>query len=330
MNSEAISAVSRTSRNKREPTREARVSLPTEASVWRAADHGWRQLYGSFPESGFSLEWHDFEIREPWQSARSFRTESLELCLNLSGQSSISSEGGIAVFEPATLAFYVAGKKPLRATREGGQHHRFVTVRFSQRFLRAELASCDGALHPLVEDFMGSCRGRPRIGEVRPLTATQEYQAGQLPHPPVPQAARGLWYRARVLELMASCFFERHEEELFCDRQKRLARERTERVTALLRKHLAEPLSLEALGREVGCSPFHLSRTFSREMGMSLPQYLRKLRMERAAELLRGGKYNVTEAALEVGYSSLSHFSQAFCQETGCCPGLYPLFRDRT
>jgi AraC-like DNA-binding protein len=28
---------------------------------------------------------------------------------------------------------------------------------------------------------------------------------------------------------------------------------------------------------------------------------------------------------MEVGYSSLSHFSQAFHDEFGCCPGLYPL-----
>jgi AraC-like DNA-binding protein len=33
----------------------------------------------------------------------------------------------------------------------------------------------------------------------------------------------------------------------------------------------------------------------------------------------------VTEAALEVGYSSLSHFSATFHQIFGCCPGLYPL-----
>jgi len=58
---------------------------------------------------------------------------------------------------------------------------------------------------------------------------------------------------------------------------------------------------------------------------MTIPQYLRKLRMERAAGLLRTGKYNVTEAAMEVGYSSLSHFSQAFCQVMGCCPALYPI-----
>ena len=57
---------------------------------------------------------------------------------------------------------------------------------------------------------------------------------------------------------------------------------------------------------------------------MTIPRSLRKLRMERAAKLLQSGKYNVMEAAIEVGYSSLSHFSQSFCQTMGCCPGLYP------
>jgi AraC-like DNA-binding protein len=47
--------------------------------------------------------------------------------------------------------------------------------------------------------------------------------------------------------------------------------------------------------------------------------------MERAAELLRTGKCNVTEAAFEVGYSSLSHFSATFHETFGCCPGLYPV-----
>lgn len=42
-------------------------------------------------------------------------------------------------------------------------------------------------------------------------------------------------------------------------------------------------------------------------------------------ELLRTGHCNVTEAALEVGYNSLSHFSTAFREQFRCCPGLYPL-----
>ena len=60
------------------------------------------------------------------------------------------------------------------------------------------------------------------------------------------------------------------------------------------------------------------------EFGLSymLP---RAVGAQRAAELLRTGKFNVTETAPEVGYSSLSHFSQAFHETFGCCPGLYPL-----
>ena len=63
-------------------------------------------------------------------------------------------------------------------------------------------------------------------------------------------------------------------------------------------------------------------------MGITIAQYLRKLRMEKAAELLKSGGFNVTQAALEVGYSSPSHFSQAFHEAYGCCPGLYGIAPD--
>ena len=59
-------------------------------------------------------------------------------------------------------------------------------------------------------------------------------------------------------------------------------------------------------------------------MFFSISQYLRELRMERAAALLREGRLNVLQVALEVGYSSPSHFSAAFHETFGCCPGLYP------
>jgi AraC-like DNA-binding protein len=68
-----------------------------------------------------------------------------------------------------------------------------------------------------------------------------------------------------------------------------------------------------------------LSRIFTQEMGKTISAHLRDLRMERAAALLREGRLNVTQTALEVGYSSLSHFSSAFHGAFGCCPGLYPL-----
>ena len=96
-------------------------------------------------------------------------------------------------------------------------------------------------------------------------------------------------------------------------------------IQGLIRSDQQRVEALEQLGKEVGCSAFYLSRTFSQETGSTIPQYLQRLRMDRAAELLRSGEYNVTEAALEVGYSSFSHFSLAFRQTHGCCPGLFPV-----
>lgn len=308
------------------PARKPRSSSLSEALVRQEIPGGWRQVYGSLGNAGVSIECHDFEAGSSFEWSRSFRPGCLELCLNLAGHGWIRGDGKGMDFGPRTAGFYVAGKGGLKAGRDSGQQHRFVAVEFSARFLDDKLAQCDGALHPLVERFIrgGACRAA--IGGSHRLTIEQERSAAQLAHPPVAQAARSLWYQSKVLELVTEFFFERQDEsELFCDRQKRLARERVDRVIAVLRGRLAQPPNLGGISREVGCSPFHLSRTFSQEMGMTIPQYLRKLRMEHAGDLLRSGKYNVTEAALEVGYSSLSHFSQAFCQTMGCCPGLYPL-----
>jgi len=301
------------------------ASLLREATVWQPVTDGWRQLYGGFYDLGVSLEWQEFELPQPFEWSRSFHPDSLELCLNLAGHGSIRCGEGAMDFDPLTAGFYAPGQQRLLAWRDSNQRHRFVTIEFSPRFLREHLASCDGALHPLVEGFVSGDPSRAGLGETHRLTAAQEQRTAWLLNPPVFQGARPIWYQIQVLELMAEFFFERRrDDELFCERQKRLARERTDRVVALLRKNLVEPPSLEEIGREAGCSPFHLSRTFSAETGMTIPQYLRKLRMELAAELLQSGKYNVTEAAMAVGYSSLSHFSQSFCQTMGCCPGLYP------
>ena len=56
---------------------------------------------------------------------------------------------------------------------------------------------------------------------------------------------------------------------------------------------------------------------------MTISQYVRKLRIETAAELIVSGQCNVSEAAVEVGYQSLSHFSKAFQQVKGCLPSKY-------
>ena len=292
------------------------------------AQNGRRLIYGGLPDAGVGIELHEFEALQDFSWSNHFHAKTGEICLNLAGKGTIHHGGSTMEFEPLTAGFYAPGKGALQALRQGGQQHLFITITFTFAFLRQLLAPCDGALHPLAQEFLQS-RGRwSGTANVCRLTSEQERLAAQLRQPPpVFQGARELWYRGKVLELLSHFFFAQaqQEDELFCDRQKRVARERVERVVAILRRDLANPPDLLQLGREVGCSSFYLSRTFSSEMACTIPQFLRKIRMEKAAELLKSGKYNVTEAALEVGYSSLSHFSQAFCQIMGCCPGLFPL-----
>jgi AraC-like DNA-binding protein len=146
-----------------------------------------------------------------------------------------------------------------------------------------------------------------------------------LKHCPVFNPAQEMWFRSKALELAAHVFFRPATGELLCTRTQRLARERIEKARWILKERMQEPPSLNELAQAVNCSPFYLSRQFTRECGQTMQQFIREVRMERAAELLRAGKCNVTEAALEVGYNSLSHFSSTFRETFGCCPGLYPL-----
>ncbi|MBI2929086.1 MAG: helix-turn-helix transcriptional regulator [Verrucomicrobia bacterium] len=317
------------------PQKVERNDLPTnrqggiafsEAEAWRDVGSGWQPLFASFRGAGFSIEWHDFFAKRELDWGASFHPDCVELCLNLDGQGFVESRGHRTEFTPDTAGFYHRKDEALTAKRFANQQHRFLTVEFSCPFLAKHLAGMETMLHPLVYAAVKSCSCQLVSGSTVRLTAGQQQIIGTLRHPPVYAQAQPLWYQCKALELAVTFLVQpAPEQELFCTRQQRLAQERVEQVIFLLKQHLAEPPSLEELGRKIGCSHFYLSRIFSVQTGKTITQYLRQLRMDRAAELLRAGEHNVTEAALEVGYNSLSHFSAAFHETFGCCPGLYPL-----
>jgi AraC-like DNA-binding protein len=296
-----------------------------EAVAWREVPKGWRQLWGDFDRLGVALQWHDFRTERPLDWGLSFRPRSLEFCLNVAGRGAV---GDRADYVPNSAGYYAVADEPLSASRQAGDRHQFVTVEFSNRRLQEQLAECEGELDPQMRAAIFPKKERAIVSSARAMTAEQHQVVASLLQPPVSKPAQSLWYQSKALELMSHFLFAPKHPEFFCMRQKRVARDRVERTKQLLAGDLANPPTLETLGREVGCSPFYLSRSFSREVGLTIPQYLRKLRMERAAELLRSGRYNVTEAATEVGYASLSHFSKAFCETIGCCPVLYPMAKN--
>jgi AraC-like DNA-binding protein len=284
----------------------------------------WRQLAGGMTATGFSFEYHEWEAGPAVDWSSSFHPQSVEICLNLEGSGWVSDGEDRMEFQGETAGFFGCNGANLSATRESNQRHRFLSVEFSVDFLKRHLQAQARELHPLVRRCVESKVGALGISGVNPINHRQRDLLRALLHPPVLKAAQGLWYEGKALEFAAEFLFATEEEPL-CTRARRVAQERVAKARQILSEDLENPPSLEELGRQVGCSHFYLSRTFTQETGMTISQWLRRARLEHAAELLRSGACNVTEASLRVGYSSLSHFSQAFHEMYGCCPGLYPV-----
>ena len=313
-------------RSRQNPLASEPVCPPfAEALAWKAIGPGWRPLFGSFHDLGFSFEWHEFTAKEELDWSRSFHPGSVELCLNLDGTGVLSDGQRTVELPPESFVFYFQGQPPLTASRRAGEQHRFITVEFAPTFLKQHFQKRIADLHPLVRALVNGEATASLISAPDRLVLMLRQLVESLRNCPVFRPAQEMWFQSKALEIAAHLFFQPAGGELLCTRTQRLARERVEKAKHILREQMQNPPSLEELARTVSCSPFYLSRQFAQEGGLTMQQYLRQVRMERAAELLRTGKCNVTEAALEVGYNSLSHFSSAFHETFGCCPGLYPL-----
>jgi AraC-like DNA-binding protein len=298
---------------------------PLESKAWHGIFGTWKPLHGSFTELGLSIEWHDFSVDQEMDWGRSFHPGSLELCLNFSGLGSLQDGSRPRALLPNQLAIYTIQDKALRAVRHAASMHRFLTLELSKQFLQTHCSEMIQWLKPSVAAFITGDSSKPFL-EISPLPAFLLSAREQFLAPPVPKPARDMWYFGRVLEILSLTLFrEDNSEELFCSKYHRTNSERIERVCYLLERDLENPPSLQMLADEVKCSSYYLSRMFTQTTGTSIPKFLRMKRIEKAAKYLKSGKMNVTEAAMAVGYSSLSAFTKAFVEQMGCCPGLYPL-----
>lgn len=88
--------------------------------------------------------------------------------------------------------------------------------------------------------------------------------------------------------------------------------ERIEAVVGHILDHLDDELTPEELARIAGFSRFHFSRIFSGMMGEKLFDFIRRLRLERAAYRLGATPQAITEIAFDAGYATHEAFTKAF------------------
>ena len=93
--------------------------------------------------------------------------------------------------------------------------------------------------------------------------------------------------------------------------------ERTEAAKTYLAARMSERITLDDVARAVNVSPFHFARIFQKQTGVPVHRYLTQLRLRASLERLDG---DLTTVALDLGFSSHSHFTDAFRREFGKSP----------
>ncbi|MDT1062441.1 GlxA family transcriptional regulator [Paracoccus sp. CPCC 101403] len=88
----------------------------------------------------------------------------------------------------------------------------------------------------------------------------------------------------------------------------------------LMFSHLSDPLSPGQLAAQAGCSPRQLQRLFNDQLGCSMMQFYREMRLKKADELIQQSALSVLDIALITGFVSAAHFSRCFAERYGMTP----------
>ncbi|TYP73943.1 AraC family transcriptional regulator [Paenibacillus methanolicus] len=101
-----------------------------------------------------------------------------------------------------------------------------------------------------------------------------------------------------------------------------------QQAIAFMQANYGSPISIAQVAEAAGVSKYHFIRLFARETRYTPLDYLTRLRIQRAAELLQSSDWVLERIATECGFASGSYFSKVFRQWVGCTPGEYRLGRD--
>lgn len=95
------------------------------------------------------------------------------------------------------------------------------------------------------------------------------------------------------------------------------------KVKIYIDKNYNENISLKSIAEAVNANQYYLSHIFKMEMGMSPIRYVTRRRIGEAQNLLINTNLNITEIALNVGYTNSNYFQNVFRKAVGLTPGNY-------
>lgn len=95
------------------------------------------------------------------------------------------------------------------------------------------------------------------------------------------------------------------------------------KALSFIQTHYHEPITLEEIAPVSGFSKYYFIKQFQHQLNMTPVQYLTKIRIEKAAELLRSTGFSVTDIASQVGYANANYFNKVFRKAVGVSAGTF-------
>ncbi|MGZ4866604.1 MAG: helix-turn-helix transcriptional regulator [Candidatus Angelobacter sp.] len=96
-----------------------------------------------------------------------------------------------------------------------------------------------------------------------------------------------------------------------------------QRACEYVHAHFGDNLTLARVARAAGVHPVYLGQIFRQEFGETLGEYLNRIRVRTAAELLANSDLPLSTVALDLGFYDQSHFTRVFREFTGTTPGIF-------
>lgn len=104
---------------------------------------------------------------------------------------------------------------------------------------------------------------------------------------------------------------------------KKLYNDKTKPVLDYISNNYLGSISIKEAGEQIGMSESGFCNFFKTQMGVTFSQYINKLRISKACELLATTEKNVSEIAYQIGYENLAYFNRRFKETKGMTPKSY-------
>ena len=190
-------------------------------------------------------------------------------------------------------------------------------ISFLPEFIETFITSRHGISLPELEEIVTGLRDHPFIPDAAVLL-DRIGKAAFSDH-------RGnLWIETKSLELLSVIldWYNGHKISTLppVNEQDRLG---ITQALSYAEEHISEPLALHTLAKQACMSKSKFTTVFKNHTGLSAAVYVRRLRMEKAIDLVKNTSASLGEIADLVGYRKHSNFSQVFKEHYGVTPGVF-------